>query len=303
MEYSSTETSKVVNKNKAKNKNVITINKFNIDDFKMSDMFMRKLPNGTSIKRAYFNFHPNGAEQGKSFYLQTPEMKSPFGAGCYGEDLVKKWSIELSFSQDLENKFMNNIKAIDDFCIESAFVNSKAWFNKANMKKDNIDLLYNPIIRYNMKDGEKDTKYPPRMKLKIPNKEGTNMLDPTVKVFDFDTNEPINTENLSIEDIFQKGCFVKCLVASQGVYFAAGKFGLSFRIEHVKVKLPDNIKGYSFQDSDEEEEDEQKAKSKPQKTEKNTNKDKEKEKEKEKNSASDGSSDNEEFVEDSDIEE
>ena len=141
MEYSSTESSKVVNKNKAKNKNVITINKFNIDDFKMSDMFMRKLPNGTSIKRAYFNFHPNGTEQGKSFYLQTPEMKSPFGAGCYGEDQVKKWSIELSFSQDSEDKFMNNIKKIDNFCIENAFANSKSWFNKANMKKDNIDLL------------------------------------------------------------------------------------------------------------------------------------------------------------------
>ena len=295
MEYSSTESSKVVNKNKAKNKNVITINKFNIDDFKMSDMFMRKLPNGTSIKRAYFNFHPNGTEQGKSFYLQTPEMKSPFGAGCYGEDQVKKWSIELSFSQDSEDKFMNNIKKIDNFCIENAFANSKSWFNKANMKKDNIDLLYNPIIRYNMKDGEKDTKYPPRMKLKIPNKEGTNMLDPAVKVFDFDTNEPITTDNLPIEEIFPKGCFVKCLVASQGVYFAAGKFGLSFRIEHVKVKLPDNIKGYSFQDSDDEEEED---KPQPQKTEKNTKK----EKEKEKNSASDGSSDNEEFVEDSDIE-
>jgi hypothetical protein len=288
--------------NKSKNKNnVITVNSFNIENFKISDMFIRKLPNGTSIKRAYFNFHPNGIETGKLFYLQTPEMKSPFGAGSYGEDVVKKWSIELSFSQESENKFLNNIKEIDNFCIENAFQNSKAWFNKANMKKDNIELLYNPLIRYNMKDGEQDSKYPPRMKFKIPNKEGTNMLDPSVKVFDYDTNEAIITENVSIEELFPKSCFVKCLIVSQGIYFAAGKFGLSFRVEHIKVKLPESIKGYSFKDSDDEEQTEPKEKTTTKKSDKKaseSNNKKEKESENDEKSASD-----EEFVEDSDIDE
>ena len=133
--------------NKNKNKSVITVKNFNIKDFEISDIFIRKLPNNTSIKRAYFNFCPNGIKTGKSFYLQTPEMKSPFGAGCYGEDAVKKWSIELSFPQENESKFINNIKDIDDFCVERGLENSKSWFNYSMKTLDNVELLYNNLIR------------------------------------------------------------------------------------------------------------------------------------------------------------
>ena len=101
--------------------------------------------------------------------------------------------------------------------------------------------------------GEPSGLYPDTIKVKLPfykndgDEEGSFRFD----LYDRNTKEPI--EQNDIVSSLEKGSKVRFLMECQGVWFANGKYGISWKAVQASIKRPESIKGYSFVDDDDEE--------------------------------------------------
>ena len=91
--------------------------------------------------------------------------------------------------------------------------------------------------------GEPDGKYPPTFKVKIPNYDGRWGCD----IYDDKKNELKPTPE-ELKELIGKGSKVQALIRCTGVYFAAGKFGVTWRVTQLKVFRNNTLKGYAFVD-------------------------------------------------------
>ena len=85
-----------------------------------------------------------------------------------------------------------------------------------------------------------------------------------IDIFDDKKNELKPTPE-ELKDLISKGTKVQALIRCTGVYFAAGKFGVTWRVTQLKIFKSNSLKGYAFiDDSDDEvEENDQPVEVKP----------------------------------------
>jgi hypothetical protein len=104
--------------------------------------------------------------------------------------------------------------------------------------------------------GESDGKYPPTMRLKVPQRDGTWQFvvqdkDQTV----LRINEPDGGDHL--EDIFVKNCKTQLIMQCVGVWVASGNYMCQWKVVRAMVDVPDVSGNACFlPDSDVEDEDE-----------------------------------------------
>lgn len=192
----------------------------------------------SGAKQAYVNY------DGGKLLLQTPaKISLPFGVSSF-EDKTKPqvppvFSLDLSFrgsEHDSNLKtFYDSMEAIDKLMIDAAFTNSVAWFGKEKKRDVIAEELYSPIIKRS-----KDDKYPPTMKLKLPQRDGAfeaKFYDEGRKLF----------SNFDIKDILPRNSTVTCIIQCAGVWFAAGKFGLTWRAVQVMINSkPEALADFGF---------------------------------------------------------
>ena len=198
--------------------------------------------------------HYNESSQ---YSIQTPVMPLPFGLSIDDRQEVPKYAIDLSFRGMEGNpqiqKFHDNLVELDEKLIEDGVENSMAWFKKKKTSKEVMSSLYNAVVRVSRdkETGEPDGRYPPTMKVKIPNYEGKWGCD----IFDDKKNE-LKPSPEELKELITKGSKVQALIRCTGVYFAAGKFGVTWRVTQLKIFSSNTLKGYSFiDDSDDEDSD------------------------------------------------
>merc|ERR1711907_761542 len=187
--------------------------------------------------------------------LQTPLMMLPYGISEFSDPNtgMKKYHIDLSFRGEEENEGLSNfhsaLAALDEFMIESAVKNSVAWF-KGKKVRPIIEELYTPVLKKSKdkETGEPNGKYPDtfKVKLRFDNESG----EFNCRLYDSATKEPVNVP----PDVhLTKGTKMTCIIRCNGVWFAGGRFGLSFRLEQGKVQqAPGRITGYAFIDDDDD---------------------------------------------------
>ena len=139
---------------------------------------------------------------------------------------------------------------MDNKLVEDAVKHSMEWFKKKKSSKEVMSNLYNPIIRLSRdkETGEPDGKYPATFKVKIPtydNKFGCDIFD--------DKKQQLKLSSEELKDYLAKGSKIQALIKCTGVYFAAGKFGVSWRLTQLKVFRNNIIKGYAFLDDSDDE--------------------------------------------------
>jgi hypothetical protein len=129
--------------------------------------------------------------------------------------------------------------------IEQGVKNSKAWF-KADLKADMVRMFYTPTLRF-AKDAEGNLKpYPPTLKIQLRKRDGKF----ETAVYD-DKKRPLT--DVPLEDVLVKKAFLTALIQCTGVWFAGGKFGLSWKAIQIRAdKIPDSIRGFAFLDDGEE---------------------------------------------------
>jgi hypothetical protein len=164
-----------------------------------------------------------------------------------------KYSVEMSLrgydeSGNKAQELYNTLHALDEFMVEQGVKNSKAWF-KADLKPDVVRAFYTPIIKWS-KDKEGNVKpYPPGIKVTL-RKNGDAF---EVKMYDANKEE---YHGVPVEDLLVKGAVIRCVMQCTGVWFAGGKYGLSWKAAQIVMdKVPESVRGFAFVEDDDMAED------------------------------------------------
>ena len=176
------------------------------------------------------------SQTGQSLYIGTPLLMT-WGLQQYIDDKTGKVSYEMSlqfpnddFDNDETRGFLKAMTALEAKLKADALANSKDWFAKPKMTPDAIDALFTPILKYPTDKAtcEKDMSKKPSMRVKVPFWQGKWE---GVEIYDADRNciFPCSDPNVSPMDIITKLSHMKTMIQCGGIWFANGKFGVTWR--------------------------------------------------------------------------
>lgn len=191
----------------------------------------------SGAKQAYVNY--NG---GKLLMQTPPKFALPFGVSAF-EDKTKPqnapvYSLDLSFREKDTNAavktFYDAMMELDNLMMETAVSKSEEWFGKKK-SREVLEELYTPVVKK-----AKDDKYPPTMKLKLSQRDGA--FD--AKFYDEARNE---YKDFDIKELLPRNSTVTCIIQCAGVWFAGGKFGLTWRAVQVMINSkPQELPSFGF---------------------------------------------------------
>ena len=135
--------------------------------------------------------------------------------------------------------FLENMIAFENKIKEDALVNSKEWFGKVHKSQEVVDALYSPMLKYpkDKSTGEADLTKAQTIRVKMPTWEGVWKCE----VYDEDGEKlfPSQTNSLVTPvDLIQKGTNVVTLIQCGGLWFANGKFGITWKLLQAIVQKP-----------------------------------------------------------------
>jgi hypothetical protein len=179
--------------------------------------------------------------------LSTPLMLT-WGASDFVDQASGKGNGKFEMSMQFPSEeyktedttaFLKNMQAFETKIKDDALVNSKDWFGKVHKNAEVVDALYTPMLKYS-KDkasGEPDLNRAPVLRVKIPMWEGSWKCE----VYDEDGEKLFpNSSNpiLTPVELIQKGTQVAALIQCGGLWFANGKFGVTWKLIQVVVQKP-----------------------------------------------------------------
>jgi hypothetical protein len=195
-------------------------------------------------KQAYLNYEKS------PLVMQVGSLETPFGLSVFDKipGAVPKYTVELNLRgyDDPTNNpksaaLYNALNALDEYLIDQGVKNSRAWF-KADLNRDMVKMFYTPTMRF-AKDADGNLKpYPPTLKIQLRQRDGKF----ETKVYD---NKKRPLDDVPLEDVLVKRAYITALIQCTGVWFAGGKFGLSWKALQIRAdKIPDSIRGFAFLD-------------------------------------------------------
>jgi hypothetical protein len=127
------------------------------------------------------------------------------------------------------------LQAFEEKVKEDAQKNARDWFGKASMSKEVVEALWSPMLKYpkNQQTMEPDTTRPPTLKLKLPAWGGEYKFE----LFDVQNNILIpNEDGVTPVQAIPKGSEIACIIQCGGIWFANGKFGVTWKLYQGVVK-------------------------------------------------------------------
>jgi hypothetical protein len=135
------------------------------------------------------------------------------------------------------SSFLKNMIAFEAKIKADALKNSKDWFGKLHSSPDVIDALYTPMLKYT-KDkltGNPDLTKEPTLRVKIPQWEGVWKC----LICDEDGNKLFPGEPTKTPlDFLKKGTNLAVIMQCGGIWFANGKFGVTWKLAQAVVQRP-----------------------------------------------------------------
>ena len=233
-----------------------------IKDFKLKNVkFSSTKQNKHGGKVVYINYDYEDGKPPKPLRIQMPKMKAPFGISGWDKDRADKSdtspteqsndTLELSISSG--DEVIEKLEELDSKAIEEAIANSKEYFKK-KFDATYIKMQFKSAIKFNENDeGERDGKYPPRLKTKLYKDKNSNYK---LQLFN-SAKELVNVDVYNHSEVLPKGCECVTILECAGIWIINDKFGLSWRPVQMKVHKSDlKLSGYSFI-ADEDNEDEE----------------------------------------------
>jgi len=183
--------------------------------------------------------------------LSSPLMLT-WGVQSFTDDKSGKVSYDLAlqfpnegFETPATKKFLENMSAFEKKIKEDAITNSKEWFSKPKMTADAVDALWTPVLKYpkNKDTLEADMTRAPTIKVKLPFWEGAWK---DLELYGVDMHpvfpDPMNP-SLSPQDLIAKGSHIAVSIQCGGIWFANGKFGVTWKLFQAIVKPKMSLKG------------------------------------------------------------
>ena len=177
-------------------------------------------------------------------FISTPLMLT-WGVNEFIDEKSGKVSYDLSlqfsnqgYGKADENSFLESMTNFENKIKSDAIANAKEWFGKTKMSPDAIDALWTPILKF-PKDkgtGEPDTSKAPTLKVKIPFWDGEFKIDGL-----FNSDQKLLFPNpeapeTQFKDLITKGSNVALVILCGGIWFANGKFGVTWKLKQGIVK-------------------------------------------------------------------
>lgn len=206
---------------------VIKFSDLSLSDVTFSDIRKNANNGGKSI-------YLNGRGKSKLF-VQLPKMKAPFGLGINEYD--GKTSYSLPMTAD-DPTFVDFLKKFDDMVVAKVVENSETYLGKSMNETVVREALYTALFK-----PPSDEKYAPLFKTKIlANHDGTFVP----QVFTTD-REPFDLNKL------EKGQYVTAIVHIPSIWFVGTKFGVTVRLQQLRVTPSQKLTEYAFVDDDDTE--------------------------------------------------
>lgn len=183
-------------------------------------------------------------------YISTPLMLT-WGVNKYVDEGNGKVSYDMAlqfpneeYARDDTTSFLNNMIEFENMIKTDATKNAKEWFGKAKMSEDAIDALWTPMLKYPKDKNtlERDLERAPTLKIKIPFWEGewrTELYDMDQKAIFPDPDG----SNVTPQDLIGKGAHVAVVIQCGGLWFANGKFGVTWKLLQGVVKPKETMRG------------------------------------------------------------
>jgi len=176
--------------------------------------------------------------------LSTPLMLT-WGASDYVDQNGQgngKYEMSLQFPNDEYKNddtdlFLKNMKDMEDKIKADALTYSKEWFGKKHPNAEVINALWTPMLKYS-KDkhtGDYDMTKPPRLVVKLPLWEGVWRCE----IYDVDQQRlypDVSNPAVSPLDLLVKGSNVAVIIQCGGLWFANGKFGITWKLSQAVVQ-------------------------------------------------------------------
>lgn len=179
-------------------------------------------------------------------YISTPLMLT-WGVSDYEGNERYEMALQFpnsEYATDDTTNFMNNMIDFEKKMKTDAISNAKEWFGKAKMSEDAIDALWTPMLKYpkDKNTGEPDTDRSPTLKVKVPYWEGewkTELYDVNQKAIYPDPDGG----SMTPKELIAKGTHVALVLQCGGLWFANGKFGVTWRLFQGVLKPKATMKG------------------------------------------------------------
>jgi hypothetical protein len=187
--------------------------------------------------------------------ISTPLMLT-WGASDFVDDSGKgngKFELSLQFPNDPEDKndetnaLLKNMVDFENKIKADALKFSKEWFGKVHKSSDVVDALWTPMLKYSRdkNTGEPNLSKAPVLRVKLPQWEGVWKSE----IYDEDGCKLFPDSNSSVTplDFIKKGTQVATIIQCGGLWFANGKFGMTWKLAQAVVQKPRaNIIGQCF---------------------------------------------------------
>ena len=196
----------------------------------------------------------------RTFIMSTPLMLTwGVNENQWDENGPKKYDMSLQFpSEDYSNSsitsFLENMKDFENKLLDDACgKHCKEWFNKSKMTRDVAEALWNPMLRYpkDKETGEPDMTRMPTFRHRLPywdEKFNVELYDMDQQLLFGPSKDNGSTTPVSF---IPKTSHVSCIVQCGGLYFAGGKFGVTWDLIQAVVRPPARIAGSCFVELDE----------------------------------------------------
>jgi len=180
-----------------------------------------------------------------AFRVQTPNMLT-WGAADYEDKATGerdgKYSMALQFpdgeySNAECDSFLENIIAFENKIKADALRLCKDWFGKEIKSVDVIDALYSPMLKYPKIKGTAETDFSkkPTLRIKLPSWDGKFKFE----LYDENSTLLYPSSTSVVDPLDYLGrTNVMCLIQCGGLWFANGKFGVTWRLVQCIVQKP-----------------------------------------------------------------
>jgi hypothetical protein len=160
--------------------------------------------------------------------FSSPDGITTYGINTNAFDASKPPTYDMTLQLNKTEQslaFIQNMLDLETYIKEEAFKNSKKWFGK-QVSKEVINEFWTPFLRYpkNKDTGDIDFTKSPTLRLKLPFFDGTFKY---LEVYNTSNQLIFPKPDAVLGDLIPKGSEVKCLIRMNGVWLAAGKFGLT----------------------------------------------------------------------------
>ena len=187
----------------------------------------------------------------KTLYLSTPLMltwgvnENDFnGDGKFNYDMSLQFPREQDSNfNDATKGFLAGLQELEAQIKADAIVNSKDWFNKSKMSAEVVDALWSPMLKYpkNQATGEPDTTRYPTLRIKLPYWDEQF----TCELYDTSGQQvfPDESSDDTPKDLVKKGQNVALVIECGGIWFANGKFGVTWRLLQAVLQPKAGLRG------------------------------------------------------------